>query len=168
MDSDSDDGVTRLTVTDDITWSDFLREKLTHFKHIQQFSGYPNLWFADDCVIKRYTYKQLFDAAVQMQTHLFSKDPLIACELLETWDNNCEWFIVSRSGGVSPGETAGIKFYTYEDVCAFAKMAEVRIKLKNMGLFLFDDHDGNYVIDSEGVCRVIDYEAIENANLLRY
>lgn len=45
-------------------------------------------------------------------------------------------------------------------------MIEARMKLRNMGLILFGDHYGNFIIDSEGVCRVIDYEAIVEASII--
>lgn len=151
-----------IKIQDDQYASSFVRDKLSKFKAIQKSEDYLGVWFADDFVIKRYTDKDRFHKAVRMQTKLFAETPLITCELIDTWvsyGNDQEWFTVSRNGGLSCEELPYTK--DNED-----KIALVRIALWNMGLVLFDDHPGNYVIDGNGVCRVIDYESIQDANTL--
>lgn len=163
LSEDEYEGRITIILTDDQYASPFLREKLSAFKVIQKLTCYCGVWFADEIVVKRYTDKSRFDRAVLMQKRLFAADPLIACELLDTWVNDDEWFTVSKNGGLSGDE---IPYTQAANVENESKIAATRIKLWNMGLILFDDHWGNYVIDSDGICRVIDYESIENVSIL--
>jgi hypothetical protein len=159
---DEDQGRITITISSDKHASPFLREKLSAFKVIQKTPNYLGVWFADEVVIKRYGDKPRFERAVLMQERLFATNPLITCELLDTWANDDEWFTVSKSGGLSGDEIS----YMYADEME-RKMAATRMELWNIGLVLFDDHWGNYVIDSDGICRVIDYESIEDVSILQ-
>jgi hypothetical protein len=133
--------------------SPFLLERLGQLKEIEKFTHYRNVWLTKDIVIKRYTDKITFDQAIRMQKRLFSSDPLLACELLETWHNVDEWFTVAKNGGASLEES--LLSGDLE-----RKMQDVRIRLQNLGLYQSDDHPGNFVVDDAGICRVIDYESV--------
>lgn len=157
---DKDQERITITISDDKYASPFLREKLSAFKVIQKSPNYLGVWFADEVVIKRYGNEARFNRAVLMQKRLFAMNPLITCELLDTWVNDNEWFTVSKNGGLSGEE---ISYKLADEIKR--KIAATRIELWNIGLILSDDHWGNYVIDSNGICRVIDYESIENATI---
>ena len=132
-----------------ISSSQFLREKLKDFSDVR--SG-RKVWFVGDKVVKLYTSRDLWEKAINVQRALFEQDPQVSCELLEVWENEYEWFTVSKNGGSSlDGSDQDI-----EDV-----IDQINNRLMRMGWIQTDPYEGNYVMDDQGNCRVIDYETIE-------